>query len=301
VQFSEKKDIDEIFDVFERNLKISKMEKPQIKEIKPTSKSKSYSNTKFPIEIFKKGYEKFLLECGEKLGMKLPNDISIKSNGEKWDLGSIDEFFIEYPTAEKYRLDHIIGSNRIIISGDEVETYIFVQSLERNLIIAVFEVFETNLDKGRIEVESPQIEISDSKEPLKIFIGHGRNSQWLDLKNHLHDSHGFEIEAYEIGSRAGLHIKEILESMLDNSSFALLVLTGEDLDAEGELHARENVIHELGLFQGRLGFKRAIALLENDTNEFSNICGIHQIRFSKDNIKETYGEILATIKREFGE
>ena len=72
-----------------------------------------------------------------------------------------------------------------------------------------------------------------------------------------------------------------------------MVLTGEDLDANGTLHARENVIHELGLFQGRLGWRKAIALLEEGIEEFSNIHGINQIRFSKGNIQETFGEVLA--------
>jgi len=121
------------------------------------------------------------------------------------------------------------------------------------------------------------------------------------LKDHLHDKHGFDVDHYEHGARAGLTIKEVLDDMLTSSSFALLVLTGEDEDVEGKLHARENVIHELGLFQGYLGWKRAIILLEEGVEEFSNIHGINQIRFQKGNIKETFGEVLATIKREFSQ
>ena len=37
---------------------------------------------------------------------------------------------------------------------------------------------------------------------------------------------------------------------------------GEDEHKDGSVHPRENVIHEAGLFQGRLGFPRAIVLLE---------------------------------------
>jgi predicted nucleotide-binding protein len=122
-----------------------------------------------------------------------------------------------------------------------------------------------------------------------------------NLKDHLHEKHGLDVEAYEIGARAGLTIKEVLNEMLTTSSFAVLVMTGEDLDAEGHLHARENVIHELGLFQGRLGWRKAIALLEEGVEEFSNIHGLIQIRFNKGNIRETFGEVLATIKREFSE
>jgi predicted nucleotide-binding protein len=86
--------------------------------------------------------------------------------------------------------------------------------------------------------------------------------------------------------------------MLDESSFALLVMTGEDEMKDGKVLARQNVIHEAGLFQGWLGFNRAIVLLEDGTEEFSNIHGLQQIRFSKGRIAETYGEVLAVLKRE---
>jgi predicted nucleotide-binding protein len=45
--------------------------------------------------------------------------------------------------------------------------------------------------------------------------------------------------------------------MLDQASFAFLVMTAEDEQADGDHHARMNVIHEVGLFQGRLGFNRS--------------------------------------------
>ena len=79
---------------------------------------------------------------------------------------------------------------------------------------------------------------------------------------------------------------------------AFLIMTGEDEQADGSLRARENVIHEVGLFQGRLGFKRAIILLEKGCQEFSNIHGLGQIRFSKENIEESFGEIIKVLKRE---
>ena len=118
-------------------------------------------------------------------------------------------------------------------------------------------------------------------------------------KDHLHDKHGYNIEAYEVGARAGHAVRDILEEMLSKSSFAIIVMTGEDKDDKGTMHARDNVMHELGLFQGRLGFPRAIVLLEEGTQEFSNIHGIQQIRYSPNNIKETFGDVLATLKREF--
>ena len=156
----------------------------------------------------------------------------------------------------------------------------------RSDIESIFQLLEANLDKSKITITS---------EPITVFIGHGNDNQWRHLKDHLHEQHGFNVEAYEIGPRAGSTVKEVLELMLDKSSFALLILTGEDMDTYGQMHARENVIHELGLFQGKLGFKKAIVLLEKDTAEFSNILGITQIRFAKGILErhlETYWPLL---------
>jgi Predicted nucleotide-binding protein containing TIR-like domain len=91
----------------------------------------------------------------------------------------------------------------------------------------------------------------------------------------------YEIEAFEVGARAGHHVRDILEQLLEDSSIAFLVLTGEDEMADQKMRARQNVIHETGLFQGRLGFSKAIVLLENGVEEFSNLDGIQHITFER--------------------
>jgi len=67
--------------------------------------------------------------------------------------------------------------------------------------------------------------------------------------------------------------------MLSQAAFAFLVLTAEEERGDGTLHACPNVIHEVGLFQGRLGLHRAIVMLEEGCSEFSNIIGLSQVRF----------------------
>lgn len=146
----------------------------------------------------------------------------------------------------------------------------------------------------------PEPEKAPPRKP-KIFIGHGASPQWRDLKDHLHEQHGYEVVAYETGSRAGHTIRDVIAEMLDCSSFAILVMTGEDTMEDGTVRARQNVIHETGLFQGRLGFTKAVVLKEEGTEEFSNIHGVNQIRYTQGNIKETFGDVLAVLNREFGE
>ncbi len=86
--------------------------------------------------------------------------------------------------------------------------------------------------------------------------------------------------------------------MLDAAVVAFLIMTGEDEQADGKLHARMNVVHEAGLFQGRLGFTRAILLLEEGCEGFSNIEGLGQIRFPEGNIKAVFDEVRRVLERE---
>ena len=79
---------------------------------------------------------------------------------------------------------------------------------------------------------------------------------------------------------------------------ALLVLTAEDQRADRVLQARQNVIHEAGLFQARLGWKRAVVLLEEGCDEFSNIHGLGQIRFPAGNIAAAFEKVRAVLERE---
>jgi predicted nucleotide-binding protein len=132
----------------------------------------------------------------------------------------------------------------------------------------------------------------------KIFIGHGRSPAWRDLKDLLQDRLGFAVDEFNRESAAGLSTKERLEAMLDDACFAFIVMTAEDQQANNTKHARANVIHEVGLFQGRLGFSRAIVLLEQGCEEFSNISGLGQIRFPPGDITGRTEEIRRVLERE---
>jgi predicted nucleotide-binding protein len=58
------------------------------------------------------------------------------------------------------------------------------------------------------------------------------------------------------------------------------------------------VIHEIGLFQGRLDFEKAVILLEEGCESFSNISGLTDIRFPKGNIMAKSEEIRQVLERE---
>lgn len=131
-----------------------------------------------------------------------------------------------------------------------------------------------------------------------IFIGHGRSKLWSRLNMYLENELCLETVAYESESRVGEFIVQILEKMLDQATFAVLVLTAEDEMAGGSRRARQNVIHEAGLFQGRLGFKRAVILKHDGLEDFTNVEGLQYIGFSEDKIEQTFYELEKVLKRE---
>jgi hypothetical protein len=257
-------------------------------------KVKNYDGIKFDANTIQEACDKFskyVVDNKHEVNLSL---LTVKNGHTTWQYDSKEEFFIEY---RAFR-----NEARILLNGDSKRSFdvcayadyvrITVRSPQKVEIDSIFEIFESR-------VETSKIPVSENKNNFVVFIGHGRSSQWRELKDHLQCKHDIKIETYETGARAGHTIRDILEDISRKSNFALLVMTAEDEQADGSFRARQNVVHEIGLFQGKLGFSRAIVIMEEGVEEFSNIFGIQQIRYSTNNIKETFGEVVATIRREF--
>jgi predicted nucleotide-binding protein len=176
----------------------------------------------------------------------------------------------------------------------------FIQDL---YVVQCVDNTEQSLDRAAVEINEAitdhfAIVRGKQKKIERVFIGHGRSQTWLGLKDFLQDRLKLEWEEFNRQPTAGMSTIQRLRDMLDASVFAFLVLTAEDEHADGSQHARENVVHEVGLFQGRLGFHRAIVLLEEGCAEFSNIYGLTQIRFPQGNIGASFEEIRRVLERE---
>ncbi|HEY8212475.1 MAG TPA: nucleotide-binding protein [Myxococcaceae bacterium] len=115
--------------------------------------------------------------------------------------------------------------------------------------------------------------------PRSVFIGHGRSSAWEGVRDFIKDELKLPIQEFNEEETAGTATTARLSAMLDASAFAILVVTGEDTHSDSTVHARENVIHEIGLFQGRLGLERAIVLRQEGTSLPSNLAGLTYIGF----------------------
>ncbi|MEA2872159.1 MAG: hypothetical protein QOH67_2135 [Hyphomicrobiales bacterium] len=145
--------------------------------------------------------------------------------------------------------------------------------------------------KGRQKVASGRV-------GTNVFIGHGQATAWRELKDFIQDRLQLPWDEFNRVPIAGVTNIARLSEMLDAASIAFLVMTAEDELADGALQARMNVIHEAGLFQGRLGFTKAIVLLEEGCSEFTNIQGLGQIRFAKGKISTAFEEVRRVLERE---
>jgi predicted nucleotide-binding protein with TIR-like domain len=131
-----------------------------------------------------------------------------------------------------------------------------------------------------------------------VFIGHGRSKEWKDLKDFISERMRLPWDEFNRVPVAGIPNTVRLSTMLDAAAIAFLVMTAEDEKADGKMQARMNVVHEAGLFQGRLGFSRAIVMLEEGCDEFSNIEGLGQIRFPKNSIRAAFHDVQLVLERE---
>ena len=156
------------------------------------------------------------------------------------------------------------------------------------------ELIKRVLDAGN-HVDYQHVVKGDRK---KIAIGHGHSLAWKDLQDFIQDRLRLPWDEFNHVPVAGTTDILRLSKMLDSAAMAFLVVTTEDEQADSDLRIQLNVAHEVGLFQGRLGFTRAIILLEEGCVEFSDIQSLELLKFPKGSIKATFEDIRQVLERE---
>lgn len=117
----------------------------------------------------------------------------------------------------------------------------------------------------------------------KAFIVHGHDENAVhELKDYLQNTLGFS-EPTVLSCVAGKNrtVIEAFEEEAEQTSLVFVLMTPDDIQRDGQLRARQNVIFELGYFLGRLGRRsgRTIVLLRGNVELPSDINGMLYIRF----------------------
>ena len=138
-----------------------------------------------------------------------------------------------------------------------------------------------------------------TKPPEMIFMSHGKSPEWTHVQRYIEKDVG--IETLELAQQVfqGRFILQKLDEESDRCSYAVVVMTGDDRVGEEELRARENVIHEIGFFQGKFGIKRVCLLHEAGVNIPTNIQGLGYESFPKGHIEAAYAGLRREIEAAF--
>jgi predicted nucleotide-binding protein len=145
---------------------------------------------------------------------------------------------------------------------------------------------------------SEAVSTEDMLRSRTVFVGHGHGTLYLVVVDFLRTRLGLSVDTFESEPTGGLHNIKRSEDLLDRAGFAVIVATGDDVTADGQMQARLNVIHELGLFQGRLGFQNVALMRQEGTREFSNLSGYQELRFNGEEIRGKFEELRGMLRRE---
>lgn len=196
----------------------------------------------------------------------------------------------------RVNLIQIYGPNHTIVSGWATRAAPLAALLEpaqRSLFHKSFLQF-----KALTESFTSSSQAVFSSPDKSVFIGHGGSKVWLELQFYLEKRLTLPCSEFNTESVAGVATSHRLDQMLDAARFAFLIMTAEDKHADGTMHARPNVIHEIGLFQGRLGARRAIILREDGCSGFSNASGLTDISFPPNHLEMAFDKIRHVLERE---
>jgi hypothetical protein len=194
-------------------------------------------------------------------------ELQVSLGDEFWRFDKVEDFFAKFPSAEEGAISYDFPLSSpywrciMLYTWSSLGSTVSVNSEHAHQINTVMNVFNGSLELAFDSHKGDMSSEADVNPEFNIFIGHGRSKDWEELRNHLQDKHHYKVISFETGARAGHQIRDILDEMLDRSSLAFLILTGEDETEDHKIRARQNVIHELGLFQGRLGFSKAISFV----------------------------------------
>ena len=135
-----------------------------------------------------------------------------------------------------------------------------------------------------LAVKEIKKEMSDS-----IFISHGHaDTLKYMLKDFVREKLGRNCVILAEQPNNGLTIVEKLEIASEKCNKAIILLTKDDEMSDGKMRGRQNVIHEIGFFQGKYGRKNVILLCEEGVELFTNISGIVYIQFNRDHFPEVF-------------
>jgi hypothetical protein len=142
-------------------------------------------------------------------------------------------------------------------------------------------------------------EHEEISKPERVFISHGSSNDWREVQDYIEKD--LQIMTLELAQEPnrGRTILQKLDEESNRCSYAVIVMTGDDNVGREKPRARENVMHEIGYFQGKYGLRGICLLYEEGTSIPSNIHGLVYIPFPQGLVRAAFGALARELKAVF--
>ena len=142
--------------------------------------------------------------------------------------------------------------------------------------------------RAHSELEAPT---HSPERKRRVFVSHGTPPDWREVQAFI--ERDCTIPTLELAQEPNLGrtVLQKLDEESDRCSYAVVVMTGDDKVENGALRARENVMHEIGYFQGKFGLANVCLLHEEGVNIPSNIHGLVYIPFPTGLVRAAFGAL----------
>lgn len=177
-------------------------------------------------------------------------------------------------------------------AGTERQRFDYSRGQLEHLVRDIDQIFEI---RANSELEQPK-----QRDGERVFITHGRSNDWRAVQAYIEKDAG--LPTIELAQEANLG-RTIIEKLIDNAgkcNSAVIVMTGDDHTADNIARVRENVMHEIGFFQGRYGRNRVILLHEEGVSIPTNLSGVAYIPHPKGQIEAGFHVLLRELNAIYG-
>jgi len=130
------------------------------------------------------------------------------------------------------------------------------------------EDFLSVLNSIKSEIELYSDNLANDKQRIKsdkVFIVHGQNNEIKLAVAHTISQLSLKPIILHEQPNKGRTIIEKFEKLSEDVSFAIVLLSADDIMQDGKYRARQNVILELGYFIAKLGRENVVALYDTST------------------------------------
>jgi hypothetical protein len=152
-------------------------------------KRKRYHHVKFDSDVIQAADKALRALTSEKVTY---SSLDVEYKGAQWSFDTFEEFlaaadqgvyvFNVYAKGVRLTVDEHSAASMMGVSM----TGVTVSAPTREQIESIFAVFDGSFERCRLP-EPPQ-EPEPPPPDTKVFIAHGHDPQWRDLKDHLHES-----------------------------------------------------------------------------------------------------------------